>query len=148
MRMIVPLFAAALLLAAPALAQTEAETNEAIDMTMGDYEPFQAAFHAIQDAVVAGDGTAVAPYIPYGKAITINRKPVTFESENDFYAAYDSIFTKDVVDAVAEQAYETLFVSSEGVMFGSGQLWLSGVCVDDACSDFEVKIITIQSFSH
>ena len=47
--------------------------------------------------------------------------------------------------AVTGQTYENLFVNAEGVMFGNGQVWMGGVCTDDACSDFEVRIIAIQS---
>ncbi len=30
-------------------------------------------------------------------------------------------------------------------MFGNGQVWLNGICEDDACNEFDVRIITIQS---
>jgi hypothetical protein len=53
--------------------------------------------------------------------------------------------TNEIVEAVTNQAYEDLSVSDEGVMFGDGQVWINGVCYDDACSGFDVKIVTIQS---
>ena len=30
-------------------------------------------------------------------------------------------------------------------MFGNGQVWMTGVCADDACAVWDVKIVTIQS---
>ena len=35
--------------------------------------------------------------------------------------------------------------AADGVMFGNGEVWLNGICKDDACADFDVKIVTIQS---
>lgn len=52
--------------------------------------------------------------------------------------------TPDIVSAVTKQKYEDLFVNSHGVMIGNGQVWVNGVCKDDACKKRDVKIITIQ----
>jgi hypothetical protein len=35
-------------------------------------------------------------------------------------------------------------VSAKGVMLGSGEVWLNGVCRDPACTAPEVKVIAIQ----
>ena len=58
---------------------------------------------------------------------------------------YEAIVTPEIAQAVADQSFNELFVSSEGAMFGDGQVWMTEVCLDDACSNSEVKIITIQS---
>ena len=57
----------------------------------------------------------------------------------------DEIVTEETVAAVSGQSYESLFASDQGIMFGNGQVWMSGVCEDDACERWDVKIITIQS---
>jgi len=46
--------------------------------------------------------------------------------------------------AVKNQKYEDLFVNSHGVMFGSGEVWVNGLCKDNACKTLDVKVITIQ----
>jgi hypothetical protein len=62
-----------------------------------------------------------------------------------FVEHYDGIVTEEVKAAVVGQEYEDLFVSADGVMFGDGQMWLNGICKDDACAEFDVRIITIQN---
>ena len=58
---------------------------------------------------------------------------------------YEAIVTPEIAQAVENQSFNELFINSEGAMFGDGQVWMTEVCLDDACSNSEVKIITIQS---
>lgn len=133
------------LLAAPVLAQTAADTDATLDLEMGDHVPFKAAFEAIKAAVAADDAEALSAYIPLGEAIMVEGESRVFADEAEFVAAYHEVFTPEIVAAVEGQSYEALFVNSEGVMFGNGQLWLNGLCNDAACNSFDVKIVTIQS---
>ena len=145
MRTLLAAFAVLAVLATPVVAQTEADTDATLDLEMGDHVPFRAAFDAIKAAVAAGDAAALAEFVPFGEAIMVAGQSRVFEQDGEFVAAYDDVFTPEVVAAVDGQSYETLFVNSEGVMFGNGQLWINGLCNDTACSTFDVKIITIQS---
>ena len=49
-----------------------------------------------------------------------------------------------MVKAVSAQDFGKVFVNQQGVMIGDGQVWLSGQCLDAACTRTEVKVITIQ----
>jgi hypothetical protein len=135
------------LVAPAAMAQTAADTDTdaTIDAVLGDHQKYREAFDDIQAAVAVGDVSALAAYIPYDIPIFIHGGERMFESEGDFTAAYDEIFTPEIVDAVAAQSWETLFVNAEGVMFGAGEVWLNGICVDETCSDFDVRIVAIQT---
>ncbi len=144
MRPLLTLVSLAVLIA-PAIGQTDAATDATLDLEMGDHLPFRAAFEGIQAAVAAGDAVALADYIPFGEAITVDGQPRVFADAAAFAAAYGEIFTPDIVEAVLAQTYATLFVNSEGVMFGNGEVWLGGLCTDVACNSFEVKILAIQS---
>ena len=62
----------------------------------------------------------------------------------EFQRNYEKIITPEVVKAVSEQDFGKVFVNQQGVMIGSGQVWLSGQCLDQACTKTEVKVITIQ----
>lgn len=139
------LAALAALVAPAAIAQTAADTDAATDAVLGDHQKYRDAFDAIQAAVTAGDGPVLAEYIPYGTPTFIHGGERVFESEADFTDAYGEIFTPEIVDAVAAQTWETLFVNAEGLMFGAGEVWLNGICVDEACSDFDVRIVAIQT---
>jgi len=127
------------------LAQTAAETDATIDTVLGDHQKFREAFDAIQAAVAASDAPALAEYIPYGTPIFVHGGEQVFESEQEFADDFDEIFTPDIVDAVTAQTWETLFANADGVMFGSGEMWLNGICVDESCSDFDVRIVAIQT---
>ena len=38
-----------------------------------------------------------------------------------------------------------LFVNGKGVMFGSGEAWLNGICQDKECKRMEVRVIALQA---
>jgi len=58
---------------------------------------------------------------------------------------YSRIFNVRVVRAVVNQKFETLFANSKGVMVGHGEIWVSGVCRDTACTQYDVRIITVNN---
>lgn len=138
--------ALSLALATPVIAQTADEVSGSIETIFGDAKSFEAAFTSIQGAVRDRDAAAVAGWVEY--PITVNPgtgDELVVENAEDFVAHYDDIVTDDVFSAVDGQAYGDLFVNADGVMFGDGQMWISGICQNDACSGFDIRIITIQS---
>lgn len=133
------------LMAVPVAAQSVDEVNAGIDMLLGEHAAYEEAFEAIQAAVASDDAVAVAEWIAYPFNVTVDGDARTIEGPDGFIEHHAAIVTEEVKAAIVDQAYEDLFVSAEGVMFGDGQLWLNGICIDEACSDFEVKIVTIQA---
>ena len=129
----------------PAMAQTDADTDAAIDGVLMDHVPFRAAFDAIQKAVADGDKAAFASWVSYPIDLTVAGKPMTIKDAKHFEEHYDAIMTEEIRNAITSQTWSTLFANYQGVMFGDGELWLSGICKDDKCAKFDVKIITIQS---
>ena len=134
-----------LLFAGPTLAQTADDVSGAINSIFGDAREFERAFVVIQAAAVEGDAATVASYVAYPITTNTGGNEITAENEQQFIDHYDTIMTEDVHHAIVSQAYENLFVNADGVMFGDGELWLNGICQDDACTGFDVRIITIQS---
>lgn len=132
-------------LASPAAAQTADDVNASMDAVLGDHIPYQEAFEAIQAAVAADDAEAVSDWVAYPFSVTVDGEDYSFEGPDAFIEHYEGIVTPEVKQAVVGQKYEELFVNAEGVMFGNGQMWLSGICRDDACAQFDVRIITIQN---
>lgn len=131
--------------AAPAVAQTDADTDAAIDGVLMDHAPFRTAFDAIQKAVTDGDKAAFASWVSYPIDLTVADKPMTIKDAKHFEEHYDAILTQEIKDVITSQKWSALFANYQGVMFGNGQLWLSGICKDEKCAEFDVKIITIQS---
>ncbi|WP_421759100.1 hypothetical protein [Devosia sp.] len=131
--------------ASPVFAQSVADVNASIETVLGDPAKYGEAFEAIQAAVGAGEAAVVADWVSYPITVREGGDEVTIEGPEDFIAQYDQIITDAISQAVVSQKYEDLFVNADGVMFGNGEVWLNGICKDDACSDFDVKIVTIQS---
>jgi hypothetical protein len=140
---LIPL-AAALLLATPATAQTVDDVNGTIETVLGDHTRFEAAFEALQTAVAEGDAEAVSALVAYPIIVKVGERQEIATPE-DFVAAYDAIMSDEIYAAITEQTYESLFVNAEGIMFGNGEVWISGVCEDDACEVWDAKVIAIQS---
>jgi hypothetical protein len=129
---------------ASALSATPTLANDQIAM-FGDEAAYMEAFEAIKTAVAADDAEAVAAMIAYPFKVTADGEDYLFDGPEGVVEHYDSIVTDEIKQAVADQEYRYLFANQDGVMFGDGQVWLSEVCLDDACEKAEVKIVTIQS---
>ena len=108
-------------------------------------DTYRQAFDAIQQAVAEGDAPAFADWVSYPIEVVADGQPMVIGDAAEFAEHYEAIVTPDIAQAVANQTFNELFVNSEGAMFGNGQVWMSEICLDDACSNSEVKIITIQS---
>jgi hypothetical protein len=108
-------------------------------------DTYRQAFDAIQQAVTEGDAVAFADWVSYPIEVSADGQPMVIGDAAEFADHYDAIVTPEIAQAVTDQSFNGLFVNSEGAMFGDGQVWMSEVCLDDACTNSEVKIITIQS---
>lgn len=131
--------------AAPALAQSDADTDAAIDNVLGDHTAYRAAFDAVQQAVGDGDAAAFATWVSYPIKVVADGEEMLLGDEEQFTEHFDNILTDEIRQAILDQTWATLFVNAEGVMFGNGQVWMNGICKDDACAEFDVKIVTVQS---
>ncbi len=131
--------------AAPAMAQTDADTDASIDSVLGDHAAYRAAFDAIQKAVADGDKSGFAGWVSYPITVTTDGKKTTIKDAAQFEKDYDLILTDEIKTAISGQKWQDLFVNDQGMMFGDGQVWVNGVCKDDKCAAFDVKVIAIQS---
>lgn len=118
--------------------------NDSIDNVLGDHTRYQAAIAHLQQAVAAKDAAAAAALVDYPFTATIDGKKTAIKDADAFVAQYDKIVTPAIADTIVKQKYAELMVSGKGVMFGSGEAWLNGVCKDKGCKAFDVKVVTIQ----
>ncbi|MBS1820442.1 MAG: hypothetical protein JST61_00460 [Acidobacteria bacterium] len=143
------LVCALLLPSASALAQaTRAETDRYIATNIGDPVQFQIFFADLKQAVQKHDAATVAALVSY--PITINPRTKSakrIRSAKAFIAGYDSIVTPHIAEVIEKQKYENLFVNYRGAMFGSGEVWVIGVCKDKECKQRDIRIETIQNTS-
>ncbi len=121
--------------------------DAAIDRVLGDHRKYRVVIDAYQKAVVAGDKLAVAELVRYPLQVTIDGNRNSIKDAAGFVQHYAQIITPDIARVVEEQQYSELMVNQQGVMFGNGETWISGICKPGSadCSEFEVKVITIQT---
>lgn len=127
------------------VAADEAEVNQSIDDLLGDHTVYQEAIAALQESVEAHDADAVAELVSYPIDVAVDGKKMVIKSPKAFVTNYDAIMTPEIAEAVTDQDYGDLMVNSQGIMFGDGQVWINGICKDDACETFDAKVITIQA---
>lgn len=130
--------------AAPCFAD-EAETDRQIENLLGDVGDYKELFYAFQMALADGKSDIVASLISYPITVRIDGEEATYRSAEGLLEDYDWVFGDAIAQAVAAQDYGDLFVNSEGVMIGNGEVWLGGICEDSACTIALPRIITIQS---
>ena len=128
----------------PALAN-EAEVDQQIENLLGNADVFRSTIADLQERVANEDTIAVSAFISYPITVTINGKRKKLRQAEDLEPLYDDIFTPEIIEVIVNQDYGSLFVNSEGVMFGNGEVWMSAVCLDDGCNESEARIITIQA---
>ena len=124
--------------AAPAAAD---DARARIETLLGDAAQYEKVFTAFKTAVVGGDRAAVVEEVRFPLNISGGRK---ITGPGEFQRNYEKIITPAVVKAVSAQDFGTVFVNQKGVMIGDGQVWLTGECLDKACTRTEVKVGTIQ----
>jgi hypothetical protein len=117
-----------------------------IDKILGDHTKYQAVINAYQKAVAEGDKEGVAALVDYPLAATIDGEQTSIKDAADFVRNYDKIVTPAIAGVIKAQKYSELMVNGKGVMFGSGESWINGICKQGSadCSEFEVKVVTIQ----
>ncbi|MBW8322451.1 MAG: hypothetical protein K0M49_00960 [Arenimonas sp.] len=128
----------------PALAD-EAEVDQQIDNLLGDPAIFKTTITDLQERVANEDSIAFSAFVDYPITVTINGKRRTIRSAEEFEPLYHDIVTPEIADVIVSQDYGSLFVNGDGIMFGDGQVWMNGICLDDACSEMEARIITLQA---
>lgn len=119
-------------------------TNQEIDRLLGDHTKYEAVINALQKAVDAHDAASVAELVSYPISVKVNGKKIRIKSTKAFVEHYDGIMTPEITKAVTDQKYQDLFVNYEGIMFGDGQVWISGICYEQRCKNFDAKVVTIQ----
>ena len=122
----------------------EQAVNDSIDSNLGDHARYQAVIQALQAAVAADDAAKVAALVQYPISVDIGGKKTILKTEQDFVARYQELMTPDIRKAIVDTKYGDLFVNYKGVMFGSGQVWINGICKDAQCKEFDVKLVTLQ----
>ena len=133
------------LIAAPAFAQSEEDVMAQIETIHGDSAGFGEAFGLLQDAFLFGDPTTIADLGAYPLTVSANGEVYDILEPQDLVDNFDSLLTQETIDGLSSQDFDDLIVTSEGVGFANGALWMSNICTDDSCTQTYWAIISINN---
>jgi hypothetical protein len=99
----------------------------------------------IQKSVRKNDVFALSKIVRYPITLkTPQGKNIKVLNPKEFVANYPRVISANWNKAVLRQTYEKLFENWQGIMIGRGEIWFSGICIDNACVKRELKIIAIN----
>lgn len=123
---------------------SDADVDLAIDTALGDHKTYRDVFDRLQQGIAADDKPAVAALVVYPLEVRIDGKQRKIRNADQFVASWDGIVTPEIVRVVSKQRYRDLFVNWQGVMLGDGQVWINGICRDNACKKVDVGVTAFQ----
>jgi hypothetical protein len=139
------LISSSLVLTAVGAAQTTpTDLDKSIDLSVGSHVKVEHLLTDLQRSVAQHNPGAVAALVHYPIKVNPGKHPITIKTPKAFIKDYDSIITHDISDVILKQKYEALFVNSQGVMLGDGEVWITGFCLDKNCKNSDIKVGTIQ----
>lgn len=112
-------------LTAPPAAIAQARGSASFDVagtSAGDVDAF---LRKINEAIDQDDHAAVARMVAYPAKMWIGHRTITVKNRAELMRYYDSIFSDEVVDILAEASSKTAWANWQGVMFEDGRVWLS-----------------------
>jgi hypothetical protein len=131
----------------PAQPTDPPKVDKTIDTMIGEntHPQVRQLITDLQQAVARHDPAAVAALVRYPIRVKLHGKPTYLNTPKSFIKNYDNIITPEIAAVIEKQKYEALFVNYQGAMFGDGEVWITGKCIDNTCKHPDIKIGTIQS---
>jgi hypothetical protein len=126
------------------MAGENAWVDARLDLLFGEHEPYRNFLRELQSAVREQARERLAAMVSYPLRTRIKGQRVRLHTPAEFLAHFDELLTPKTQHAIALQSYGDLFLNSQGVMIGQGEVWFGGVCKDQACSARSVKIIAVN----
>ena len=131
--------------AVPAFAQSEEDIMAQIENIHGDSVGFGEAFSMMQESFLFDDPVAFADLGLYPLTVSANGEVYDILEPQDLVDNFDSLLTPETRSALGGQDFADLIVTSEGVGFANGALWMSNLCYDDDCNQTAWAIIGINN---
>lgn len=122
----------------------ERTVDEQIGELLGDAAAYRAVIGKLQKAIRGQDAGVVAELVDYPIGVRVGGPQRIIRDAAEFVARYDTIITPEIALAVQDEPYDDLFVNYQGVRLGNGEIWINGVCRDNACRKSDPRVVTIQ----
>ena len=141
----------ALFLCSGATADAKAETKQAvhdrIENLLGAADDFDTIFTHLKEVFAnknSDEIAEIADLIQFPLTVNGGDGKEVVNNEEEFISNIDDLVPDNVREVVANQRYQDLMVSSDGVMFGNGELWINAICQDTACENPNWAITAIN----
>ncbi|CAI3937856.1 hypothetical protein [Commensalibacter communis] len=128
--------------------KTIEQMNARLDFLFGSHDDYYAFIDQLKEDVTHQNKAAVAAVVKYPLKVDIANKRVLIKNQQQFIQNYQAIITPKVKESVAKQEFIGMFANGQGMMFGSGQLWISGYCLDKTCKDPAQTRIYIKAINN
>jgi hypothetical protein len=132
-------------LSTPVFAQSEEDIMAQIESLHGMSEEFGAAFSQLQESFLFDDPSAMADLGAYPLPVQANGEAYDLLEPQDLVDNFDALLTEETQSAIGGQDFDDLIVTSEGVGFANGALWMSLICGDNACDEAHWAITSINN---
>jgi hypothetical protein len=130
---------------APAFAQSEEDVLAQIEELHGLSTEFGEAFAQLQDSFLFGDPSGFASLGEYPLPVQANGEAYDLLEAQDLVDNFDALLTSETQAALASQDFDDLIVTSDGVGFANGAVWMNLLCVDDSCTEAYWAITAINN---
>lgn len=90
-----------------------------------DPKAFTQFLSKLQNSVQSNDKKAVAELMYYPLNVNQNGKTTKIYTPKQFISKYDRVITKKVKQQILAQKADQVFVNSDGVMIGNGEMWIN-----------------------
>ena len=107
-------------------------------------EELKAFVVTLQKTVQDDSPEKIAPLIQFPLRVNAATGKNHSVTARRFTAEYGQIFTPVVKAAILRQELDEIFRNSKGAMLGNGEVWISGVCLDQGCQVAPPKVTTIN----
>lgn len=131
--------------AQPALAQDEQAAWDSIENVHGDAAGFFDLLGILQDAAGNGDQMTIADNAFYPLLVNANGESYNVLEAQDLIDDFDALVYPETLEALINQTADDLIVTSEGVGIGNGAIWITNICVDDACAETQWGILSVNN---
>ena len=131
--------------APPVFAQSEEDVMAQIESLHGMSTEFGEAFGQLQDAFLFGDPSGMANLGAYPLPVQANGEAYDLLEPQDLVDNFDGLLTAETQQALAGQDFADLIVTSDGVGFANGALWMNVICDDENCASGYWAITSINN---
>ncbi len=101
-------------------------TNEHHDAPHGEKE----FLNNFQLALRSNDTSRVGGFLGYPQVYSFDCEDIVISSKEEFQKYYDLIITSDIREMILAQDYDSLLRNWQGILLGSGEVWLITSCTE------------------